>query len=1325
MSVASGLEGSADVTTSTKPADMSYRDRLRRVYEVYAPDKIPNIESALFAYSGREEEMMAKAAAKYGPEPTDLFYELFLASNGGGVQTAGKADTIKGEGVGDGGDASAPPPVAEKRSPHSERLMWLFLTYCPEKLLLFDDVLYAYRSDPRQMIEDFVAEFGPEPQIDYRKQRLKRFYEYYCPEKVNSVDQILLAYASDPEEKLFDDLKRKYGPEPSPYCATTSALDKEQHSKVQRGRHASMINTAKAIKAAGGHPSLDALEDPAAAHVPITLSRDASEEFTKLRLVEFYKYYCPQKLPFVDTILETYKMHPRGVRQLFFLLEEKYGPEPCQLTSSSPFGGDANNSSDTVSRVSGSDRFSALSDVTTTMSPRHVNHHNLPIFGESAGGASANILDSIVPHHPLPSVRPEDLGQLSERLFRMVLFYDASRLPDFYSVVPFLTAADAAQQLQLWIQYHGPEPSETALMDVQRLISSKEAAEAVVHRVHSNINPTGVATGNPPSSTRFPPSSGGSSFASPALHTQVSFQREAGDSSSSLPSLSYGSRQLRLGATPGGSRSPENGVTRISSSPAAAAYDVSGAVAPATLAERENDGDSRPASTLTHRQQMLRVTVVQPDGHQATTTVSSTSASVEDAGIKGEGFAVSSLGAGEAPHGAAQPQRQPALQQAAVPLVRAVRRQLSIATSSPFPYALYLAAQRAGIVKMFLSWWRYNHLAVDDDDEDEGGTVATSLEDLMAALLQKHHSEAANNAIDISNDSITASAASDLLADRGFAVPASSFVAASAEGGQADLAPWRRRAESVLVSIPVMVVSGLPTSTIVPVELRSQCLADVVEYVRPFWIDQSDAIRQAFLQTLPSLVRLDRPDSNSEDEEVMERHIMDAMIALCNDTRVLSVLNTCVTGHLRLPGHSTSTTHSTSASAIVANLGVVISQQLATHALKYLVLADLVEDSERRLRFLGGTGLMGSVDTEAKRITSIVEDEERSWRAMRRWFVDGVHDIVRLDHMYRMMHAEAMIRDGIETEEDFQLNGIQLSWSRCMYLSTVVPEGSPWRWNTKDAAAKAHTTPQQPQQVAAAVWGKRDELTTFIDAQWTVFTKPIFHPTAASASELKLRMQMRTPRPAGQDNSTSPSSAPPRRDSRVSHLKAAPASPALSAKVRQRVLSQSKVVTTPEGPAALYDAVASLRADPRVERFRARRSAAETSLHASPPRPRYESPTRHVHVHASADQQEVLTSPRDPYAPLRFASTLRSPVAAPAASSMVPSTLAGANTPRRSQQQRGATIQTKSPAASRAVTVGVRSQPISDGNSLGSRAAVQRGHFSRFSDFSVPPTSQT
>lgn len=541
-----------------------------------------------------------------------------------------------------------------------------------------------------------------------------------------------------------------------------------------------------------------------------------------------------------------------------------------------------------------------------------------------------------------------------------------------------------------------------------------------------------------------------------------------------------------------------------------------------------------------------------------------------------------------------------------------------------------------------------------------------------------------------------------------------------------------------------MAVAGIATAEVVPEELRSQNLADVVEFVLPYWIEQSEEVKQ-FLQNATSSFNdsdeRHHRDDNGNSNRILEDLLFDSLVT-SGDSRVQSLLTSCVKQHLKLPGHGWNENQGSASAApaisAISNIGVVMSQQLAAQALRYLVSIDALQESERKHRYLGGVGVGTNADHAAHPLLlpSIVEEEERAWRQIRRKFVDGVLDIVRLDHLFRLMHAEAMLRDGVLTAEDFQRSGILLSWSRCMYLSNVVPEGSPWKWGAHDSelssslsggaswttATAGKKKEMPPQHIAAAIWGERDQLSNIVDAQWNVFTKPIFDAVPGSSSNVsKLQLQLRTPRP---------SSAALVAASKKAGNPLLASSPTETAKVKQRVLSHAKLAATPT--AQLYDATAHLKSDPRVERFRSRQATtiAQQIAASSPPRPRYESPVRRkVAVDAAEDASVPL---RDAYAPVRFNKTLRS--GRPQGEAK-PNTRAanvdGVSTPRRTvasgkevSSKPGISTPTSNRKNNHADAVATTTTTTVSPHHITSHApphihTVARGHFSQYSNFSV------
>ena len=244
----------------------SYRERVTRFYQQYAPEKLVQVDAALFAYRGRETELMEALVAKYGAEP-------FAP----GVTSA----------------AVLPVDVGAYR----ERLIKIYLEYDPSAVIQVDGALVAFRGREDEMIAAAVAKYGPEPDWDSRVKRLERYYSYYCPAKVPFVKDILFAYAGE-HSALLSALRDKYGP-----VDPTDVAEKIRHQQVTHAMN----------RGAGGAAA-------AAANVaPVT-----SDDVTRFRLRDYFSRYAPEKLFVVDDIIAAYS--GRHV-ELFERLEMRYGPE--------------------------------------------------------------------------------------------------------------------------------------------------------------------------------------------------------------------------------------------------------------------------------------------------------------------------------------------------------------------------------------------------------------------------------------------------------------------------------------------------------------------------------------------------------------------------------------------------------------------------------------------------------------------------------------------------------------------------------------------------------------------------------------------------------------------------------------------------------------------------------------------------------------------------------------------------------------------------------------------------------------------------------------
>ena len=69
--------------TDSVPSSDLFRQRLVRLWTKYCPDKLNTIDETMKMYAGREEQMIAKNVASYGPEPIDASIATATKASGG------------------------------------------------------------------------------------------------------------------------------------------------------------------------------------------------------------------------------------------------------------------------------------------------------------------------------------------------------------------------------------------------------------------------------------------------------------------------------------------------------------------------------------------------------------------------------------------------------------------------------------------------------------------------------------------------------------------------------------------------------------------------------------------------------------------------------------------------------------------------------------------------------------------------------------------------------------------------------------------------------------------------------------------------------------------------------------------------------------------------------------------------------------------------------------------------------------------------------------------------------------------------------------------
>ena len=300
---ATGATATAPLTVSSGGAAAAWPDhrtRLVAFYQKYAPEKVKRVDDALQAYQGDEEAMFAELVRKYGPEPAP---PLPTAS-----------------------PRSMNAPTAAAWPNARARLIGFFTRYCPDKLSTVDSILNAYAKDEAELFRRLTAEYGPEPspgdplaQVQpavMPRDRLIAFYGHYCPEKVSTVDRVLEAYKGD-EEALFGELVAKYGPEPKSLVGSSLAGGEAAATGPSAG--SSSANNTGILHPRSLAPPYDRPER--------RMATDGSAENVDIRrrLVIFFRRYAPERLPFVDELMDA----NRGkFDSMFDQIVKKYGPEP-------------------------------------------------------------------------------------------------------------------------------------------------------------------------------------------------------------------------------------------------------------------------------------------------------------------------------------------------------------------------------------------------------------------------------------------------------------------------------------------------------------------------------------------------------------------------------------------------------------------------------------------------------------------------------------------------------------------------------------------------------------------------------------------------------------------------------------------------------------------------------------------------------------------------------------------------------------------------------------------------------------------------------------
>jgi hypothetical protein len=322
---------SATDATAVAGGSASVTDRIRRMYEVYAPDKVCKLDALLGKYSGNEQALLSALVQKYGPEPDQSPAPASVPEQPAEQPTV----TVPTEGA-------SRAPVAPPATPQ-QRVRRMYEVYAPDKLERLDAMLSKYSSNEEALLSALVQKYGPEPDGggppepvaaatprtpgstastsgsprtgggngNYRK-RIEAIFNAYAPHRLDTIDAMLSKYKGN-EETVIEALVSKYGAEPeteaSEHSQPHTASDAEPPS-ASRSRQLTPRNLTPRL----GTPRTPRTGTAAA-------PRLAPEEYRE-RIMAIYRAHAPDKLDKVDGILLKYE---GSEDSLLTALMAKYG----------------------------------------------------------------------------------------------------------------------------------------------------------------------------------------------------------------------------------------------------------------------------------------------------------------------------------------------------------------------------------------------------------------------------------------------------------------------------------------------------------------------------------------------------------------------------------------------------------------------------------------------------------------------------------------------------------------------------------------------------------------------------------------------------------------------------------------------------------------------------------------------------------------------------------------------------------------------------------------------------------------------------------------
>ena len=473
--------------SAASPGRGSYHDRVERLFQKYAPDRVSQVDAMLQKYAGKEEEMIKALVSKLGPEPPEPA----------------------------GATSPAPSAASPGRGSYHDRVERLFQKYAPDRVSQVDAMLQKYAGKEEEMIKALVSKLGPEPpepagatspapsaaspgRGSYHD-RVERLFQKYAPDRVSQVDAMLQKYAGK-EEEMIKALVSKLGPEPpepagatSPAPSAASPGRGSYHDRVERlfqkyapdrvsqvdamlqkyaGKEEEMIKAL--VSKLGPEPP-----EPAGATSPTPSAASPGRGNYHDRVERLFQKYAPDRVSQVDAMLQKYAGKEE---EMIKALVSKLGPEPAIALSPQTFDAELASSLKTKRTFSYA---SALRSIVGDDVVVGVNR-SLAALGEE-GACLIGLVMEITKENPsasvLPASYPKEIEEKDKRAlsfvttFRSLLLEEEQRCEEIKSLFDTERESLSAQMLD--------DRSRIALLESQKKVHHLHVVEKALEMISS------------------------------------------------------------------------------------------------------------------------------------------------------------------------------------------------------------------------------------------------------------------------------------------------------------------------------------------------------------------------------------------------------------------------------------------------------------------------------------------------------------------------------------------------------------------------------------------------------------------------------------------------------------------------------------------------------------------------------------------------------------------------------------------------------------------------------------------------------------------------